>query len=213
MIKQTIGAAICLISSVIALIIYSYAMRYSENMLVLQKLSFFGTYYPVLIGLDLILLLFSVMKGWLDGKGRNMGDAVIFILYAALNLFCAIKMYPVMDAEFYFPGMFIKTAGFAALYLLQAVFSFVKNKRAIRIISLIAFIAMSLCIYLKGRAFGELLSYLLDGLLRQTGREWPEKYYWLTNFALTASEMILPLMRILGLMLYDTKDKQRRLAK
>ena len=214
MIKKRIGIILCALSAAAAMAVYILVMRYKENLLVLKNLEILGVYYPILFTLDVALLLYTILKRALPTKAGKPVEAAIFLLFSALNVFLAVKIYPLWEKDLYMPAFFIKAAGFAALYLMQAAFVFVKGKHVIRLLDAAALIAMCAAIYIVAqKSYGDNLGLFVNAYLSVAGKSWPEKYYWCTTFAVTAAEMMFALIRIIGLMLYDTKDKVRRLRK
>ena len=210
MIKHKIGVALCAVSAAAAYFIYLLVMKYSEYLTVLKNLSFLGVYYPILFALDLILLVYSIFKDRLGLKGEGAGNAIIFAVYAALNALLAVKTRSLWDVDAYMPPIFIKAVGFAAMYVALAALAFAGNRRWSRIACAAIFVGTGAAIFaVMGKKFGDNLGLFVNAYLSLAGRQWPERLYWCTNLALTAVEMLLALVRLIGLLLYNTKHSEQ----
>ena len=230
MIKPKIGAALCLISAIAAAIIYFWIdIKLSEHFTVLMDLRFCRVYYPLLCLADWTLLAFLFLKshalkslrlsgGSSAGTSRIFAhpviEAVLMEGYVALNVFFAIRLYQVIDTDIYVPMMFAKAVFFAVLYQVQACFAFVKRKTAMRIIALCGIAVLAAAVYLglrwhlKNDPLGDstlYLNILISGYLSNIDKTWPESNYWLASAAFVGVECLLPLFRLIGLALYNTK--------
>lgn len=233
MIKAKVGAILCLISGLIAAVIYFWIdIKIAPSMDVLENIRFCRLYYPVLTALDLILIMYLFLKTYFvyvpaeDSKPGLFSrifasrplEAMLMEAYAALNIYWAYRLYKIVGMDIYVPMMFAKGAFFVVLYQLEAIFIVVKKKKWMVLISLLGIAVLAFAVYiglnwyLKSNPFNDstlYLNLLINGYLSNVGRSWPESNYWLTAAAIVGVECILPAIRLIGLSLYNAKGKRR----
>ena len=65
MIKAKIGAILCLLSGLIAAVIYFWIdIKIAPSLVLLENIRFCRIYYPVLVALDLVLLMYLFLKAY-----------------------------------------------------------------------------------------------------------------------------------------------------
>ncbi|MBQ9409885.1 MAG: hypothetical protein IJU28_10930 [Clostridia bacterium] len=232
MIKAKIGAILCLLSGLIAAVIYFWIdIKIAPSLVLLENIRFCRIYYPVLVALDLVLLMYLFLKAYvLTGATETRQgvfsrlvasrplEAVLMEAYAALNIFLAIRLYEYVRMDIYVPMMLAKSIFFTVLYQVQAIFAFIKQKKWMLLISLCGIVVLAAAVYaglnwfLRDNPLNDAPKYLnilINGILSNVGKSWPESNYWITAAAIVGVECILPVIRLVGLSLYNTKNKIR----
>ncbi|MBQ3763149.1 MAG: hypothetical protein II875_14265 [Clostridia bacterium] len=232
MLKRKIGAGLCLLSGILAFAIYIIVINgYSEHLLALQSMRFGSVYYPLLIGLDLILLLCVCMKSYtlnrLVGAERSMTgleravlskwpEACVFLLCTLLNVYFAVQANRIYtDDIVYTPIMLVKALTMLAVYLVHTALSFADGKKAARIVALIAIPVMlvfsyrlvdAACLEKNYMSASEFIGLFVSSVVPRVA-----KLFGSNNTLIAAAtvlfECLLAIMRLIGLSLYDTKLK------
>ena len=240
MIKPKIGAVLCILSSLAAAVLYfGIDLKFAESWLTLQDLRFLRLYFPILFILDLILLLNICVRAFVKRKTNcdpgkrtvlekivtsRILEAVIFEAYVALNLFIALKFWKysqqvpgkkIIEIDFYVPLLYIKTVFFAALYHMQALFSFRKRKFWMRMLAIHGIVILGYLVYARLQTV--IVTEKLDidltiSIYYQLYRNktWPESRYWMSTALIVGLECILPTVRLIGLALYNTRYHKPR---
>lgn len=232
MTKPKIGAALCLMTSLAAAVIYFWIdINFAESMVLLKNLSFCRFYYSALFFLDAVMLLYLFVRAYvLQGRKKEKNgqtriansvlshwpEAVLMEVYAAINVFFAIRLFRIIDMDMYVPLMFAKGVFFAVFYQIQAASSFIRRKTWMRILAIAGIAILALAVYmalrwyLESEPFNDVTLYLnllINAYLSNVGKTWPTSNYWMAAAAIVGVECLLPTLRLIALALYNTKCK------
>ncbi len=152
---------------------------------------------------------------------RGFAEAFVCLIYAALNIMFALEMKKIWEVDIIVPILCSKGLFFAGVYLLQALFlplqskfMFGKGTLCAQLLLLAALVLLAVHTNVTYDIVSKQRYMDLNFTIKiyyefSTGREWPESRFWMTNAIMIGINCFIPFIRLIGLMLYNTKIKMR----